>query len=198
MSAIQLCADAGIPFHTWGWVYATNYEQAAREGELQGKKALELNSKCHWVNAEREWAGTSGAPFYPDPMGRMAEYLKAFRAVAPGIPLANCSMTSWSQPALKPIQVAIHKMFDLATPMCYSSGEQGGVKTMRLKWNRNWNLINSAGRPFAPVLGTGRVDPKSKKIATNLRAIAEQQKTQPADWICLFNGCVSSSVMMTK
>jgi len=193
-----MCEAAGISFHTWSWVYATDYERAKVEGTVAGKAAKALGSKCHWVNAEKHWCGVEGQPFYEDPAGRLAEFLKAFRAVAPGIPLANCCMTYRAQPALKPVQTQINKMFDIFSPMQYSSGETGGANTQTKKWKTNWELANRAGVAFAPVLGTGRQDPKTRQVWGNFEAMIQTQSTHAADWLCLFNGVPSAAQMLSN
>jgi len=193
-----LCEAAGISFHTWSWVYATDYKRAHKEGQVAGKAAKELGSKCHWVNAEKHWCGINGEPFYDDPAGRLAEFLKAFRETAPGIPLANCCMTYRMQPALTPIQGQINKMFDIFSPMQYSSGDAGGAATQTGKHKTNWALANRDGVAFAPVLGTGRQDPGTKAVWGNFKALLEVQSTHAADWLCFFNGVSSSAKMLAE
>ena len=194
----DLCDKAGISFHTWGWVYATDYKKAAAEGVIAAKAALALGSKCHWVNAEKHWCGVEGEPYVEDPAGRLAEFIRAFRSTAPGIPLANCCMTYRTQPALKPVQGQINKMFDIFSPMQYSSGKAGGGDTQTNKWKVNWALAEQAGVAYAPTLGTGRQDPKTGEVWGNFAALLETQSTHGADWICFFNGVPSSAKMLNQ
>ena len=107
-------------------------------------------------------------------------------------------MTYRSQPALKPVQGQINKMFDIFSPMQYSSGAAGGGNTQTNKWKVNWALAEQAGVAFAPTLGTGRQDPKTGEVWGNFAALLETQSTHGADWICFFNGVPSSAKMLNQ
>lgn len=181
----DVCNKHGRSLQSWGWVYATDYEKAHAEGQAHAKAALAIKTKAHWVNAEKHWAGVHGEPFYPDPVGRMSEYVRGFREIAGNIPLVYCSMTTYSQPLLKTRFNEMLTFFDMHGPMCYGSGNEkskGGASTQNKKWKKGWDEARQAGIPFTPTLGTGRVERKDK-IWGDPNSAVELYKTHPPDWI---------------
>jgi len=180
----NLSVKANVPLHTWAYSYCTSYEQAAREGALMAQRALKLGSKLHWVNAEKQWLGTSGSPFYPDVVGRMAEFVRAFRAIAPGIPLANTCMSKWSSGVLKVRAKELNQMFDLYAPMVYATS----AKTYKKKHKIHYKESRKCSRGFAPVIGSGRIDPKTKAVWGDQASVIQLQKSNPASMICVWMG----------
>jgi len=190
----NLSVRANVPLHTWAYSYCTSYEQAAREGVLMAQRALKLGSKLHWVNAEKQWLGTSGSPFYPDVVGRMSEFVRAFRATAPGIPLANTCMSKWSSGVLKARTKELNQMFDLYAPMVYATI----AKTYKKKIKIHHKEARKASRKFAPVIDSGRFNPKTGKVYGNVEAVIEMQKTHPASMLCVWMGTGGANKTVAK
>ena len=177
---------AGTPVHAWSYFYATSVEKAAQEAVVAAKAALRMGAKAQWINAEHQWSGGyMGEKGAPDPYAAMEALVSAFRATAPGIPVVFNSTTSWMSPRLnKETDQAIANLFDAYGPMVYSSGSDGGINTMRKKWERGYKIAQTAGIPFAPLLGSGREDTKvAGRYWTNLKAVEEIQQEMPAEWL---------------
>ena len=126
--------------------------------------------------------GQAGAP---DPLASMTAFVAAFRAAAPGTLLVFNSTTSWISSRLKGLDEPIAALFDVYGPMVYSSGSEGGSKTLRKKWARGYANAQAVGIPFAPMIGSGRRDKKGN-YWTNLDSVAQLQAEQPADWITVW------------
>lgn len=183
---IEAARAAGVPVHSWGWANARSVEEAAMEGSLAAQAALELGAPAHWVNAEHQWAGGySGEAGAPDPLAAMAAYVQAFRQDAPGIILVFNGTTSWISSRLKGLDEQIASLFDVYGPMIYSSGSEGGTKTMRKKWALGHARAKAVGIPYAPMIGSGRQDKKGN-YWSNLASVAEIQAELPADWIAVW------------
>jgi hypothetical protein len=179
---------AGIPMHGWGWAYARSHEEAAREGAFAAEAALEANVPAYWVNAEKHWLipehGASS-----DPVGVMATYVQAFRAVAPEIILVNNCMTGWSSTRIRDREVELIQLFDVYGPMIYAANKtDGNPKTQAKKWKRAADLARRARRPWCPMLATGRISTKDGNIWGNLEGAVELQREYPADWITFWVG----------
>ena len=179
---------AGIPMHGWGWAYARNHDEAAREGAYAAEAALAAGVPAYWVNAEKHWLfpehGGSN-----DPVGVMATYVDAFRAVAPDILLVNNCMTGWSSTRIRDREVELIQLFDVYGPMIYAANKtDGNPKTQRTKWKRAHDLAQRARRPWCPMLATGRISTKDGNIWGNLAGAVALQKEYPADWITFWVG----------
>lgn len=176
---------AGVPVQTWTYNNLRSREEANNEGIVAAEQALRYGAKAHWVNAESQWSGGySGQAGAPDPYSSMEAFVYAFRTTAPHVRLVFNSTTSWISPRLTPaLDRKIAALFDVYGPMVYSSGSQGGVKTMRKKWERGRAVATELGIPFAPMMGSGRQDRKTGSYWTNIPELAALQDEMPADWV---------------
>lgn len=183
-AVVEACKAAGTPIQSWSYNYARSNEEARAEGIAAASEALRIGARAHWINCEHQWAGGyMGEAGAPDPVATMQALVESFRSAAPGIPVIFNSTTSWMSRRLSPeTDRAIASMFDAYGPMLYSSGSTGGIKTMRKKWRRGWDIAKEVGIPFCPMMGSGRMDKKGQ-FWTNLPALAELNAEMPADWI---------------
>jgi hypothetical protein len=178
--------DAGTPVHAWSYCYATDPDRARKEGKAAAEAALAIGARAQWINCEHQWAGGySGEAGAADPFTAMEALVLSFRAHAPGIPVVFNSTTSWMSPRLDAeADRAIASLFDAYGPMVYSSGSDGGRKTMRRKWERGYKVAIDVGIPFVPLLGSGREDYNvAGRYWSNLDTAHELQREMPADWI---------------
>lgn len=183
---VAMAAQAhSVPFHGWGWVYARDTEEAEREGRAAGNQAKAIGVKAFWVNAEKHWLGLGNEPAVEDPIGAMATYVSTFRSVAPGIDLIYNSMTGWMSYQIRDQEVELVRLFDAYGPMVYATSRETQAK----KWVRGYDMANQAGRPYVPMIGSGRLNDAGTKywgyfLGKGMEpGIAELQKSHPAEWI---------------
>jgi hypothetical protein len=143
-----------------------------------------MGIKCYWVNAEKHWLGLGDEPDVSDPLIAMAAYVAAFRAVAPGVTLVNNSMTGWMSYDIRgDREIALLQLFDVYAPMVYAKSRE----TQKKKWVRGFELARAAGRPYAPMLGSGREEGGSFwgyfYSGGSEAGVLELQKDYPAEWL---------------
>ena len=155
---------AGVPVEGWGYHYLRTPAEAAAEGTAAGLLAVKLGLKAYWCDAEKEWAGTEGAPRTANPEAAALAFIRAFRAAAPNVALV---WNSYSYPKTsdgRPLTTdAVLRAVDAWSVQTYGTRR----KTVADKTAERAKRAANVGVPFWPLYGTGRRDAQGQQWGWN-------------------------------
>lgn len=188
---------AGLDRHGWGWHYLRSPLEALEEGQAAGETSSALGLRAYWVNAEKDWAGVEGAPVTANPPRELKTFVDAFRASAPGVKLIfngfSWARTSDGRPLLTP---EVLSLFDAFGPMSYGTKRS----TIANKYRTRSRRAKTLGLEFAPMVGTGRVDPGGNvwgfaESGPGGPGLLELVREDPPDYLAFWYGAGSRDML---
>lgn len=175
-------SNVGTPLQGWGWHYLTSVDKAKAEAAAAAEAVAFYGVKVYWVNAEEVWSKG------PNPIGHMEAFVGEFRRLSPNTTLVYLSAARHA-PALLPL-------FDVYAPMVYATLPE----TVAKEWKARYAEAQAAGKPFAPVPGSGRHYKGSQYWGyfSGPEGMAALQQSYPAQWIAPYIGNAAGGEMLTQ